>query len=107
MPRFTAMPSRSSLATRMAMSSLVKPTGVMLWSLNDSLNVDSRGDDELRVELAWFDHVFDLGDRNLCGRGHDGVEVALRGVIDEVAVAVALRGLDDRVISDQCSLEDV
>src|SRR4051794_1016539 len=85
-PRFTAMPSRSSFATRMAMSSLVKPTGVMLRPLHDALNVNARRHDELRVQLARLDNLLDLRNRHLRGRRHDGVEVALRGVVHKVAM---------------------
>src|SRR4051812_41475116 len=101
------MPSRSSFATRMAMSSLVKPAGVMLLPLNHSAHIDARRDDELRVELARLHDLLSLDDRGPSCRGHDFVEVATRLAVDKVAGAVGLVSFDDGVVGGQSALKQV
>src|SRR3990172_2220536 len=84
MPRFTTMPSRSSRATRRAMSSRLNPAGSrsaipanrQRLALDDPVDVDRRRPDPFRVERSRLDDVFDLGDHHLGSHGHDGVEVA-------------------------------
>src|SRR5215467_14646568 len=88
MPRLTCMPSRSSFATRMAMSSLTKPARVMPHPLDDSMHVDARRHDQLRIELACLDDLLCLGDGDRGSRRHYLVEVARRFTVDQVAGSV-------------------
>src|SRR6266508_3778324 len=107
MPRFTAMPSRSSWATRMAISSLVNPADVMSRSLHHSLHEDTRCHDVLRLQLARLDYRLGLGDGDARRRGHNRVEVAPGLSIDQVAQPVGLVRLDQREVGRQRLLEDV
>ena len=50
----------------------------------------------VRVDLAGRHQLLDLGDGHLAGRRHHRVEVARGLPVDEVALGVALPGLDDR-----------
>src|SRR3990167_4340104 len=62
---------------------------------DDALDVEARGDDALRVELAQLDDLVHLGDGDGGGAGHGGVEGARGPPVDEVAVAVGLVGADE------------
>src|SRR4051794_9400704 len=88
MPRFTVMPSRSSWATRMAMSSLVKPADVMSRPLHNALHVNPRRHDVLRVQRPGRYDLLGLRDCDARRCRHDRVEVAPRLAIDEVAQRV-------------------
>src|SRR4051812_7468958 len=101
MPRFTAMPSRSSLATRMAISSLVKPAGVMLRSLHDAVDVNAGRDHQLRVQITRIHKLLDFSDGHACCRRHHLVEVARRLAVDQVAVAVSAKRLNEGVVGRQ------
>ena len=62
---------------------------------------DSGRVDLVRIELAGLDQDFDLGDRDpACGR-HIGIEIACRLSVDEIALGVALPGLDQRHVRDE------
>src|SRR4051794_18325740 len=99
------MPSRSSFATRMAMSSLVKPASVMLLPLNHSAHIDARAEDERCVEFARLHGLLGLDDRSSSCCGHDFVEVATRLAVDKVAGAVGLVSLDEGVVGGESALE--
>src|SRR3972149_7972070 len=85
MPRLTTMPSRSSRATLRAMSSRVKPSDFISLRLYYALDVDARRDDDLRVQGAGGHDLLRLGDGDVGGGRHDGVEVAGRLLEDQVA----------------------
>src|SRR3990172_7276925 len=92
------MPSRSSRATRTAISSRVSP--LTMWSaippdrharaLHDTVHVDGRRADQLRVELARLYHLFDFRDDEAGGRRHHRVEVPPSLSVDEVPHSVCL-----------------
>src|SRR5215831_7732799 len=90
MPRFTYIPSASSRAARWAIWSLVSAgmsgaplaDGPLLDRLlegragDDALHVDARRVDLVGLEVARLDELLDLGDGDLRGGRHHGVEVA-------------------------------
>jgi hypothetical protein len=59
------------------------------------------------LELARLDEVFDLGDRHLAGGGHHRIEVSRGLAVDEIALGIALPGVDDRHISHQAPLHNI
>src|SRR5881397_3961084 len=63
--------------------------------------------DTIRVERAYFDKVFDLGNSDTGSRGHDGIEVPCCLAIDKIAPLIALPRFDEGEIRFQCSLEYV
>src|SRR5215831_19480198 len=76
-------------------------------ALQNALHEDPRRDDVIGIDLPGLDEMLDLGDRDLGGGRHHGVEVARRAAVDEVAGAIALPGLDEREVSEQRTLEHV
>src|SRR3990172_1932321 len=91
-PRFTTMPSRSSLATRRAMSSRVKPADFISRCLDYAVDINAGRDDGLRVQRPDLHYLLHLGDGDVGRRGHDGVEVAGRHSVDQVAQGVGPLG---------------
>ena len=75
--------------------------------MHDALHENARRVDVVRVDLAGFDEMLDLGDRDPPGGRHHRVEIARGLAIDEVAFAVALPGVDDRQIGDDAALHDI
>ncbi len=73
----------------------------------DTLHVDAGRVDFVGVEFAGFDEVLDLRDRDATRGGGRRVEVAGACSVDEVAVAVALPGVHERVIGDDAAFEHV
>src|SRR5437879_12790458 len=63
--------------------------------------------DTIRVESAYFDKVFDLGNSDTGSGGHDGIEVPRCLAIDKIAPLIALPCFDEGEIRFQCSLEYV
>src|SRR5437773_10575590 len=63
--------------------------------------------DTIRVESAYFDTVFDLGNSDTGSRGHEGIEVPRCLAIDKIAPLIALPCFDEGEIRLQCSLEYV
>src|SRR5213083_922418 len=63
--------------------------------------------DTIRVERAYFDKVFDLGNSDTGSGGHDGIEVPRCLAIDKIAPLIALPCFDEGEIRFQCSLEYV
>ena len=63
--------------------------------------------DVVGVDLAGLDEILDLGDRDLAGGRHHRVEVARGLAVDEVALGVALPGVDEREVGDEAGLEHV
>mmetsp|Transcript_4092 Transcript_4092/g.14449 ORF Transcript_4092/g.14449 Transcript_4092/m.14449 type:complete len:210 (-) Transcript_4092:577-1206(-) len=78
-----------------------------LLSLDDALDIDARDVDLVGVELALLDDLLHLGNGDLAGGGHVGVEVPRRAPEDEVAGRVGLPGLDEGIVSEDTLLEDV
>ena len=74
---------------------------------DDAVNEDAGGDDGFGVEVTEFDDVVDLGDRDVRGAGHGGVEGAAGAVVDEVAAAVGLVGANDGEVGVEGGFEDV
>ena len=58
-------------------------------------------------ELSRLHQVLDLGYGDIPGSGHDGVEVARRLVVDQVAVVIALPGVDDGEIGPESAFHQV
>src|SRR5438477_5187766 len=117
MPRFTYIPSFSSLAARAAICSRVSGIAsgphralldplLVVRSLEDALHVHRRDVDGVGIELADFDQVLDLGDGDSCRGAHHRREVPRRLAEYQVAPLVALPGADDRVIGLERLLED-
>ena len=75
--------------------------------MDHPLHEDARGVDLVGVELAGLDQLLDLGNRDPPGSGAQRVEVARGLAIDEIAVPVALPGVDEREVGDDATLEDV
>src|SRR5271170_471358 len=73
----------------------------------DAMNVDARCVHMIWIKRAHFDDFFHFCDRDLAGRGHHRIEVHRRVPVDEVAKAVALPSLDERIVADDAFLEDV
>ena len=71
------------------------------------LDEDARGVDVFRVQFARFHEFLHLGDGDPARHGAERVEVHGGGVEDEVAVAVALPGVDQAVVGCQRFLQDV
>src|SRR3990170_5107050 len=106
-PRLTTMPSRSSRATLMATSSLVKPADVMPRSLHKPVDEDARRHDDLRVQLSHLDDLLHVDDRDVGGHGHCRVEVPPGHAVDEVAYPIGLVCLDEGEVGPQRVLEQV
>src|SRR3972149_2565076 len=107
MPRLTTMPSRSSRATLRAISSRVKPSDFISLRLHYALHVDARRDDDLGVQRSCRHDLLRLGDGNLSGGSHHGVEVAGRHAVDQVAHGVGPLGADKGEVGAQGHLQDV
>ncbi len=75
--------------------------------MHEALHEDARGVDAVRLDLAGRHQMLDLGDRHARGGGHHRVEVAGGLAVDEVALRVALPGMDDGDVGEQARLHDV
>src|SRR5437868_6116262 len=76
-------------------------------ALEDVLHEDPWRDHVIRIQLAWLDELFDLGNGDRRGRRHHRVEVPGRASIYKVAEPVAFPGLDERKVGAQGLLEHV
>src|ERR1700680_177759 len=99
MPRLTYAPSCNSSEARCAICSRLQgmvsgsPCGALcrtsfdaFFGVNvedETLHEDSRRMDEIGVEFAGGDDLFDLGDGDFTAGGGEGIEVARRLAIDE------------------------
>src|SRR5450432_190297 len=75
--------------------------------VHDALDEDPRRVDVVGIDLAGRDEMLDLGDGEARRRRHDRVEIARRLAIDEIALGIALPGVDDGEIGEQPALHDV
>src|SRR5690606_9539409 len=112
MPRLTYMPSLSSCAARLAISSRVQAMsvasshGALLDALlgvrvvHDAIDIDAGQVHLVRVEVADLDDLLHLGDADLAGHGAGRVEVARRLAEHQVAGLVGLPRLDQRDVGD-------
>src|SRR3954451_22584163 len=76
-------------------------------AVHDALHEDAGRVDVVGIDLAGLDEVLDLGDGD-AGRGrHDWVEVARRLAVDEVALGIALPGMDDGEVGEDAAFHDV
>ena len=69
--------------------------------MDDPLDEDAWGVNVVGVDLTGFYEMLDLGDRDLCRRRHDRVEVTRSLAIDEVAFKVGLPGMYDCQVGDE------
>src|SRR5690606_30800467 len=99
MPRLTHQPSRMSSATRWAISTRLRgvtPDGASCWfisklrriamgDVHDAVDKDTRRNDAFRINVAEFNAVLGLDDRQACGHGHDRIEIPAGAPVGEVA----------------------
>src|SRR6266851_41512 len=76
-------------------------------AVHDALDEDPGRVNLVGVDLAGLDQVLDLGDGDARRRRHDRIEITRRLAIDEVALGVALPGVDDGEIAEEAALHDV
>src|SRR5512133_577175 len=76
-------------------------------ALQQPLHVDARRVHLVRVEVPRLHQVLHLGDGDLRGGGHHGLEVPGGLPVDEVAPGVALPGADQREVGVERELEQV
>src|SRR5271166_3671312 len=72
--------------------------------VNDALNIDAGGDDVVRIDRARLDQMLDLGDGEPGGGRHHRIEVARRLPVDEIALHVALEGVDKGDVGEEPGL---
>src|SRR5690606_12558301 len=80
---------------------------LFVHALKDAVDVDARRVDVVGIEPTHFDQLLDLGHRHLAGRGHHRIEVPGGLSIDEVALGIALPGLDDGQVGGEAALHYV
>ena len=76
-------------------------------ALEDAVDVDAGGVDGVLVERADRDELLDLGHGDLAGGGHHRIEVPRGLPVDQVALGVALPGLDDGEVGGQAALHHI
>src|SRR5689334_15461878 len=77
------------------------------FALEDAFYVDAGSVNHVGLKLSGFDQVLDLGDGDLGGGGHHGVEVAGGLAVHEIAPAVSLPGLDESEVGGESALHEV
>src|SRR4051812_41893844 len=75
--------------------------------VDDTLHENAGRVNLIRVDLAGGHEMLDLGHRDLAGARHHRVEIARRLSVDEIALAVALPGVDEAYVGDEAPLHDV
>src|SRR6185437_5327516 len=122
-PRLTYCPSRSSCAARMAICSRVNmsrtPPGRGLWTRgaaldalfvrtdHDAVHVDAGRMDPIGRHLSHLDQLFDLGDGDPARHRAQGIEVARRQTVLQIARTVGTPGLDDGPVRADAALQHV
>src|SRR5262245_54135302 len=76
-------------------------------NVDDALHIDARRVNLIRVDLARFEQMLDLGDCDFPGRGHHRVEIARRLPVHKIAFGVALPSVDKRDVRDKPALHDI
>src|SRR4051812_48343837 len=70
------------------------------------LHEDPLRHDLIGIQRAGLDQMLDLRDRDASRGGHDGIEVARRAPIDQVAEPIALPRTHEREVGGQRLFED-
>src|SRR2546426_4029478 len=73
----------------------------------DSLHVDTRGVNALRVDLTRLHQTLHLRDRQARRRGHDRVEVARRLAVLQIPQAITPIRLDEGEICGERGFQDI
>src|SRR5690606_1306714 len=119
MPRLTYMPSLSSCAARLAISSRVQAMsaasshGALLDALlgvrvvHDAVHIDARQVHVVGVDVTDLHDLLHLGDAHLPGHRTGGIEVSRGLAEDQVPGLVRLPRLHQRYVGDQRGLHDV
>ena len=68
---------------------------------------NARRDHALRIVFTQLHPIVDLRDRDPAGYGHDGVEIAARGPVREIAPAIAAPGVDQRDVAGERAFEQI
>src|SRR5579884_3807593 len=75
--------------------------------MHDALDENAWRMDMVRVDLARLHQMLDFRDRELGGGRHDRVEIAGRLPVDEIALGVALPGVDNGDVGEKAALHQV
>ncbi len=76
-------------------------------AFDDAVDVDTRGVDQVGIELADLDEFLDLGDGHRAAGGDHRVEVAGCLAVDQVARPVPFPCLDDGQVSPNAFLQNI
>src|SRR3954453_6318679 len=101
MPRFTSIPSRSSLLMRRAMS----VCGSMLSPRNEVIDERSRRDNMVGGYHTGWHYMLGIYHSRVRAHCHHGIEITPRQRIRQIAIIVAKKRLHERVISVQSWLD--
>ena len=74
---------------------------------DDAIDIDAGGVDAVGAQLARRDDLLDFGHGDGAGCSHHRIEVPRRLAIDQIALSVALPGLDDREVGLQPALHHI
>src|SRR6476646_8452201 len=80
---------------------------VEIQTVDDAFDEDAGGVDMVGIDLSGRDEMLDLGDGDARRRRHDRIKITRRLAIDEVALGIALPGMDDGETGEQPALHDI